>query len=416
MRKKAMAAACVLFSTLVWFVAMTNGKIPDMRVTCLFAEDCLLPCTFKPAAEEVIGWSRQEVLVHSFAQGSSQLDKQHMHYRGRTALFPEQIRHGNASLLLRLCNTQDRGRYHCHVNTTLGGQESFVIAKVEAPVQSLNLEKTRLSGYEELKCSARDIYPAPHVLWFTVPPEPLDTLKPVTRKMANKNGLYSVESKLRKLQGKDSNIYTYFCTVNSSYDTQTWRASLQERELSSEEGGELIIPCLSPTDLHNFTLTWTFTRADKPEDILTFNSQSSLTSNQWAGQAQVDHDRVLSGDGSLRLQNLQNAEHTGTYTCTFSAARSRHMVYTSVNISATAAEKLQGEGSYWLWVIAIVLATLIVLITVLILCRKKKADRSPASKPAEVATEMQAVPTDEKENVFQSENSNLTKDQTDESS
>ncbi|XP_061096540.1 V-set domain-containing T-cell activation inhibitor 1 isoform X1 [Conger conger] len=408
MWKNAMAAAHALVYALVWIVTTTNGKIPDVFVSCRFSEDCLLPCAFKPAAEEVIGWTRQEVMVHSFAQGRDQLDQQHTHFTGRTALFTDQIAHGNASLLLKLCNTQDRGRYHCHVATTRGNQESFVIAKVEAPVQSLTLEMTRLSGHEELKCSSRDVYPAPHVSWYTVPPEPLDTLKPITRKMANKNGLYSVESKLRKLPRKDSSTYTYFCTVNSSYDTQTWRASLQERELSSEEGGELTIPCLSPMALHNFTLTWTFTSADESKDILTFNSQTELTSNQWAGQAQVDHDLILSGDGSLRLQNPQNAEHTGTYTCTFSNGRSHHMVHIWVNITATAVERLQAEGSSWLWVFAVLLAALAVLVTVLILCRRKKADRSPASKSAEVATEMHAMSTDERENGIQSENSNQT--------
>ncbi|KAJ8278160.1 hypothetical protein GJAV_G00084550 [Gymnothorax javanicus] len=406
-----MLTSCVLACILVWNVAMTNGRIPDERVTCQFSEDCLLPCSFKPANEEVISWSRQEVAVHSFAQGRDQPEGQHAHYRGRTAMFPQRVTHGNASLLLKQCNTQDRGRYRCWVRTALGVQESFVIAKVEAPAQALTLEMTQLSGYEELKCSAQDVYPAPHVSWFTVPSEPLDTLKPITRKMANKNGLYSVESKLRKLPEKDSRTYTYFCTVNSSYNTRTWRASLQEKELSSETGGELTIPCRAPTALHNFTLTWTFTRADFPEEVFTFHSRTGRTSNQWAVNAWVNHDLVPSGDGSLHLWDLQAEEHTGTYTCTFSTSQNRHMVRTSVNITAAAAaERQSASSSSWLWVIAVALAALVALVTALCLCRKKRDDQSPRSKPAEVATEMQAVPTDDRENGIQSENCSLTKD------
>ncbi|KAJ8413151.1 hypothetical protein AAFF_G00091470 [Aldrovandia affinis] len=341
--KKAMAMAHVLACTLAWILALTDGKIPDIRVTCLFSEDCMLPCSFKPTGEEVITWSRQDVSVHSFLHDRDQLDKQYVHYRGRTSLFPEQITHGNASLLLRLCNTRDRGRYRCHVTSALGQQESFVIAKVEAPVRALTLEMTRLSGYEEIKCSSQDIYPAPHVWWFTDPPAPLDALKPTTRKTANKNGLYSVESKLRKLPGNVSDIYTYFCTVNSSYDMQPWRASLQERVLTSEEGGELTIPCLAPMALHNFTLAWTFTRANEPEDILTFDSQTGQTSNHWTGQARVDQNHVLSGDGSLLLQSPRNMEHTGIYTCTFSVSRNHHLVHACVNITTIAGNKLSQD-------------------------------------------------------------------------
>ncbi|KAG9332378.1 hypothetical protein JZ751_014974 [Albula glossodonta] len=216
--------------------------------------------------------------------------------------------------------------------------------------------------------------------------------------MATQNGLYSVESKLRKLPAKPSDGYTYFCTVNSSYDTESWRASLREKELSGEEGGALTVPCHAPTPLENFTLTWAFSRADEPEDIFTFDSRTGHTSNRWAGLARVDQNHALSGDGSLHLQNLRNKDHTGTYTCNFSAPRSRHLEHTCVNITVLAADRSLTAGSSWLWVIAILLAALALFIAALILFRKMKAERSAVSKPAE-ATEMQAVQTETKEKM-----------------
>lgn len=99
-----------------------------------------------------------------------------------------------------------------------------------APIRSVNLEITRLSGYEEVKCSMYNVYPAPHVLWSTDPPLPTERLKYTTRKMPNKQGLYVIESKLKRL-GQRSDL-TYICTVNSSSAAQMWTVSLTETGLT----------------------------------------------------------------------------------------------------------------------------------------------------------------------------------------
>lgn len=94
----------------------------------------------------------------------------------------------------------------------------------------MNLEITRLSGYEEVKCSTYDVYPAPHVFWSTDPPTPTGQLKYTTRKMADKEGLYVMESKLKRL-GQRSDL-TYICTVNLS-SSAWWTASLSEKGLTT---------------------------------------------------------------------------------------------------------------------------------------------------------------------------------------
>lgn len=95
-----------------------------------------------------------------------------------------------------------------------------------APIRGLFLELSRLSGYEEMKCTVRDVYPAPRLVWTT---EPLtfEDLKPVTRKLADKNGLYTVDSRLRLLNGQPDLIY--ICKVTTPYGGPAWTASLRER-------------------------------------------------------------------------------------------------------------------------------------------------------------------------------------------
>ncbi|KAG9351411.1 hypothetical protein JZ751_022661 [Albula glossodonta] len=90
--------------------------------------------------------------------------------------------------------------------------------------------------------------------------------------------------------------------------------------------------------LHNFSLTWTFTKANKTTVILIFDSLSHQTSNLWENQARVDPDQVLSGNGSLQLQNLDSSAQTGTYSCAFSASNIQHLVHNHISFTAAATD------------------------------------------------------------------------------
>uniref|UniRef100_A0A673JM96 Ig-like domain-containing protein n=1 Tax=Sinocyclocheilus rhinocerous TaxID=307959 RepID=A0A673JM96_9TELE len=200
---------------------------------------------------------------------------------------------------------------------------------IPAPIQSVSLETTRLSGFEEVICSSQDVYPAPRVNLFTEPASLPDSFQPFTHKTADKQGLYSVESKLKKL--KD---LTYICLVQSFYRSQTWRASLQEKEIFSVEGQDFIIPCVAPWNLQNFTLTWSFIKEHKSSTIYTYDSRTQRSSSVWK-KVRLVTPRGRGGDGSLQLHNPLSLEHTGTYTCILSAHQTKHEVHTRVNITQT---------------------------------------------------------------------------------
>ncbi|KAJ8390647.1 hypothetical protein AAFF_G00102530 [Aldrovandia affinis] len=370
-------------------VSMARGYY---HVTCIVSMDCVLPCRFKHAGDEVVQWYRQNVLVHSFQNGSDMLDQQNKQYRSRTSIFREQLPNGNASLLLKHSDIQDKGRYRCQVHSALGDQESFVITKLEAPIQFLSLRMTRPSGFDEVSCSSQDIYPAPQLWWSTDPAVPFDTLKPTTRKVANRQGLYSVESAQKRLGNLSD--FTYICTLSSYYGTQTWKASLKEREISSVSGKGLTIPCLAPTKLLNFNLTWTFTRANKSEVILTFDSLTRHTSSHWKNWARVDPDQVLSGNGSLWLHNVDNSAQTGTYTCDFSAFQIRQQVHNHVGFFALNT----GGNQSSLWVIAVVTAALVLLIAGMIMYASLRDKCSLPNRTTEDAIEIQHMRRDTDEN------------------
>ncbi|KAJ7996705.1 hypothetical protein DPEC_G00239790 [Dallia pectoralis] len=386
---KAFAQTCGLLLILT----SANCQIPDAHVTCQFSRDCVLPCTFKPNGNVNVMWYRQDVLIFSQNQDGLQSNLTPQNQSPRMHVLQDQLARGSASLHLNMCDIKDRGRYRCLVNNTLSQQESFVIVKVEAAIKMVTLET---GSNREVLCLCKDIYPAPRVQWSTVPIE--NSLMPSTQIFPNAQGLYSVQSKLRMSE----NILTYICTVNSMYGTQSWRSTLQQKELIGKVGRELSIPCIAPQNLQNFTLTWTFTRTNKSSNILSYDSRTRHTSNNWLGQAGLEQHRVLLGNGSLLLKHPETQENTGTYTCTFSGLQNRHVVQTQVHIrskiegtpSSGNQSGRSGQSTSKLWPIAVVVAVaMVATVAALLLYKKRKANQRRSNEIAMETTETKPMKT-----------------------
>ncbi|XP_060717676.1 uncharacterized protein hhla2b.1 [Tachysurus vachellii] len=414
---------CVLFT---WFLNKTDGKIQDVHVTCQYSEVCVLPCSFSPSGREEIRWFRHDVLIYTHPQSTKLQDQL---FTSRMSVPADELSLGNASLLLQRCVLSDRGRYRCQVTTGEKTNDYFILLKVEAPIRSVKLEVTRLSGYEEVKCSTYEVYPAPHIFWSTDPPTPVEKLKYTTRKMPDKQGLYIIESKLKRLgQRRD---LSYICSINSSSAAQMWTASLAETvhnnitfqskvysfstwmEINSSEGQDVTIPCRSPWNLQNFTLTWTFAKADTSTVICTYDSKTQLISNLWNGTAQLEPQRVQQGDGSLQLLAVQSLEHMGTYTCNISAFQRNHVGQTRVNITSQQSEnedlRMVSSRPWWIpFVVVIVLGLIIAAAIVGIVKLQKKCSHSKPTGTAKYSKEVK-VTVDKSEEL--TEGCHLTSDQ-----
>nr|XP_015197151.1 PREDICTED: HERV-H LTR-associating protein 2 [Lepisosteus oculatus] len=374
----------LLFFWIFWVLKGTQCEIPSVMLTCGFSQDCVLPCRFRPAGDEVIHWKKDSLHVHSYYHQADQLSNQDLQYNGRTALFKDQLLTlGNASLLLRHIKVQDKGRYQCSISTQMGSNESSVIVKVEAPVRSLDIEFTSMSGFEEVICSSRGIYPAPHIRWFTEPAL-LEPLKPTTRKTPDGQGLYSVDSRLKKLNIFSN--YIYICAVNSLDGKQNWTASLKEQAIAGPEGQELAIPCVTPSkNLKNFILKWSFRSREKSSDILSYDSRSDTVLKQWQ-DAQVTKDSLLSGDGTLLLLNPKSTAHTGTYTCRYSVFETVLVIHTAVNITMPAGiigrtEKESNTGVIiGVAISSLIVGALITAIVAVIIYRKRNKGKPTSPK------------------------------------
>uniref|UniRef100_A0A087XD37 Ig-like domain-containing protein n=1 Tax=Poecilia formosa TaxID=48698 RepID=A0A087XD37_POEFO len=365
---------------LLWVGSAAQDRTPDVAVICFNSEDCALPCSFQPGQNETVEWFRQGALLYRFDRNSSKDTFKAPHLAGRVFVSVQQISNGNASLILRRSAPHDRGMYSCHVQTSGGQHTTKVILKVEAPIRGLFLEQSRLSCYEEIKCSVSDVFPAPRVTWATEPPT-FEDLRPVTRKHAKDSGLFSVDSRLPKLKGRPDLIY--ICKMTTSYSRSTWTASLRETEISGTEGRDLTIRCMAPTYLKNPSLYWTFSRGDNSALILSYDSQSDqkVSAPSWDGHLELDVYKAKFGDGSLRLMDPRHQEHSGSYACEFSEKFSRHVERSQVSIAdpgdPSGQRSVVEKPSYW-WILGVVAAGLVLVLAGLLAFLKLRGrDKKP---------------------------------------
>uniref|UniRef100_A0A3Q2FUF5 HERV-H LTR-associating 2b, tandem duplicate 1 n=1 Tax=Cyprinodon variegatus TaxID=28743 RepID=A0A3Q2FUF5_CYPVA len=285
------------------------------------------------------------------------------------SISPQQISDGNATLILRRGVPKDRGTYRCHVKTSGGDAPLFVFA---APIRGLFLERSRLSGYEEYKCSVDNVFPAPKVTWATEPPT-FENLRPNTRMHIKPNGLYWVESRLRKLQGQPDLIY--ICKMTSSYSSSEWTTSLRQRGKPRTQqepkiagpGKDLTIRCMAPAYINFHSLYWTFTRENASTLILSYNmkTRNKVSPPSWEHHVELDIYKVSFGDGSLRLMDPKHQEHSGNYTCEFFVGQNKHIEHTS-----SSRQSEPEEPSNW-WILGVVAGVVVIALAALVLFLKR---------------------------------------------
>lgn len=274
----------------IWILPLTLSG--DAHVTCLYSEECVLPC--ESNLHDIIHWNKQDKTVHSFYHQKDQLEYQSAEYKGRTSMFSQsEINKGNVSLILKQIRIQDEGRYKCYAASDKLNDEKYVAVSVVAPVKSVDITLKK----DTVTCSTSGVYPEPTVLWSSEP-----AVEEPGNNYSNKTdeNLLVVTSELKI--GNINDDYTYNCSITNKTDnSRLYTATLKQQEISVTD--EVTLPCPFTKD-NNFIFTFS-------TNVLRYNSQTSdqQISDEWKDKVSFSPE-----DGTIKLYHL-NKEHSGTYTC-----------------------------------------------------------------------------------------------------
>ncbi|XP_029111815.1 butyrophilin subfamily 1 member A1-like isoform X2 [Scleropages formosus] len=146
---------------------------PAHPVVAVVGEDVVLPCYLKPNISAVdlhVEWFRVQTnnpLVHLYQDHEDRNENQIPSYRGRTSLFPEELRNGNTSLKVKNVKGSDNGKYKCLVQSG----EFFDDSSIEVYIKAVGTQPViSTEGYKEggisLVCESKGWYPQPQVVWM----------------------------------------------------------------------------------------------------------------------------------------------------------------------------------------------------------------------------------------------------------
>ncbi|KAF5890669.1 antigen like protein [Clarias magur] len=189
-------------------------SVPTRVQMGVYGESVLLSCTFPVSGSwesdsSVITWQRHLEVVHSFFHGRDHPEYQSARYAGRTSLFHQEMKNGNASLRLDRTTLEDAGEYTCSISTKLGSQRKSFSLKVAAFYPEPRLHISVLNdGHLEVLVTSEGGYPSPSLQWL-VGNETDITNNTHTQLMQDQHThLYSVNSKLN-LSGSINSSITF---------------------------------------------------------------------------------------------------------------------------------------------------------------------------------------------------------------
>ncbi|XP_036386209.1 NACHT, LRR and PYD domains-containing protein 12-like isoform X2 [Megalops cyprinoides] len=134
-------------------------------------EDVVLPCYLKPniSVEDMrVEWFRVDSsdYVHLYQEREIRNENQISSYRRRTALFPEELKQGNASLRLTRVQASDEGQYKCFIKfTQLQYDDAPVEVEIRGTEPVISMEGHREWGIG-LLCEAKRWDLQPELIWL----------------------------------------------------------------------------------------------------------------------------------------------------------------------------------------------------------------------------------------------------------
>ncbi|KAI1887956.1 hypothetical protein AGOR_G00180100 [Albula goreensis] len=144
---------------------------PSEPIIAVAGADIVLPCYLKPSisAEDMhVEWSRVPFtgsVVHNYQERQIRNENQIPSYRGRTALSPEELKRGNASLRLTGVRASDEGKYQCYIESKLYDDASVQV-QIKGTEPAISMEVPHRAGWVSLLCESKGWDIQPDLVWL----------------------------------------------------------------------------------------------------------------------------------------------------------------------------------------------------------------------------------------------------------
>ncbi|KAL6490758.1 hypothetical protein MHYP_G00011030 [Metynnis hypsauchen] len=147
---------------------------PSLPLIAVVGEDFILPCSLQPNISAVgmrVEWLRldqADSIVHLYTDHEDKSEEQAVSYRGRTALFKEELLKGNISLKLSDIQIYDEGTYKCLVKSETWFDDVIldIVAEATGSDPVITVEDLDVSGGIGLVCESKGWNPEPEVEWL----------------------------------------------------------------------------------------------------------------------------------------------------------------------------------------------------------------------------------------------------------
>ncbi|XP_049319156.1 butyrophilin-like protein 2 isoform X1 [Astyanax mexicanus] len=330
--------------------------VPEAPVSSVSGSDVVLSCSvrefdrqniMKNAVDLTVTWSRPDLkdsLVHLYENHKNLNTDQNPSYRGRTAVFKEELKNGDVSLKLSNVRITDEGEYTCRVDSKFWEDSKTIKLSVEAvgsePV--ITMEKYE-SGKFSLLCESKGWYPEPELQWKNSKGVNV-TAETETQAVAD---LFNVKSRITVEE-----IDSYYCSVTQRVHEKEERIDAQslhgthspsllqgwthpeytgkfevvgpEAPVFSVSGSDVVLPC-SVRELGNpnimvnaVNMNVTWSRSDLNDSLVhLYGNHKDLNTDQnpfYRGRTAVFKEELKNGDVSLKLSNVRITDE-GEYTC-----------------------------------------------------------------------------------------------------
>ncbi|TFK04135.1 V-set domain-containing T-cell activation inhibitor 1 [Platysternon megacephalum] len=253
----------ILVAVIVLIIGFGVSGRRSISVTTLtsagnIGEDGILGCTFEPdikLSNIEIRWAKAGVsgMVHEFKGGKDHLNDQDEVFKGRTAIFAEQVIGGNASLMLRDVQLSDAGAYRCSVTTSKGNGEAGLEYKTGA-FSSPEMHVDYNSSMDTLRCEAPRWFPQPVVIW-TSNNNTRDNLSEVSNtsfKLNSENVTMNVVSVLHNITANT----TYTCVIKNDIAKATGDIKVTDSSIKKTVHLQLLTMNMASASLSPLALYW----------------------------------------------------------------------------------------------------------------------------------------------------------------